>query len=306
MDNQEETENNNQKRFNIRNSWIYLAIIAILIGTNIFLFFQKRQSTAETLQVKEEINQVNSEKDVLQKEFDASLVRLDDLTGKNVELQKALESNNSEISQAKTRIQAILSKSNATEVELKEARGLIRSLNGRIESYEKQIASLKNENTKLTVERDSMVTDNSVLQQKVSLGKILHASNIRMIPIDLRRNGKKEKETNKARRVDMLRISFDIDENRLVESGEKELKIRIQNPDGDLLSNAALGSGSVVKKNGEILYYSIGKLIELEANSPVKDIDVDWKQSFDYQKGVYSVEIYYDGYLIGSGKAGLK
>lgn len=306
MDNQMETENNNPKRFNFKNSWIYLAIIALLIGTNIYLFFQKKETTNQVLQVKEQVNQVSSEKDVLQKEFDASLVRLDNLTGKNMELKKALESDNSEISQAKDRIQSILNKSSATEVELKEARGLIRSLNGRIESYEKQITGLKNKNASLTSERDSVVTDNSKLKEKINLGKILHASNIKMTPIDLRRKGKKEKETTKARRVDLLRVSFDIDENRLAESGEKDFKISIQNPSGDLLSNAALGSGSMLKHDGSTLYYSLNKSIELVANSPVQDIKVDWKQSSDYEKGIYTVEIFYEGYLIGSGKVSLK
>ena len=306
MDNLTDTQNNNPKRFNIKNSWIYLVIIALLIGTNIYLFFQKRQTKTQAIQMEEQLYTVSSEKDLLQKEFDASLVRLDDLTGKNVELRKALESSSSEIAQTKNRIQTILTKGNATEVELKEARGLIKNLNGRIEGYEKQIAGLKQRNATLSTERDSVAKFNTQLQEKIDLGKILHASNIQLIPIDLRRGGKKEKETTKARRVDFLRITFDIDQNRLVESGVKDIKIRIQSPDGNLLSNAALGSGSIVKHDGATLYYSLAKLVELEANRPLTDIHVDWKQSSDYLKGVYAVEIYYDGYLIGSGNAALK
>ena len=270
------------------------------------MFFQKRQTKIQANQIEEQLYTVSSEKDVLQKEFDASLVRLDDLTGKNVELRKALESSSSEIAQTKERIRSILAKGNATEVELKEARGLLKNLNGRIEGYEKQIAGLKQKNATLSTERDSVVQFNTKLQEKIDLGKILHASNIRLVPIDLRRGGKKEKETTKARRVDFLRITFDIDQNRLVESGAKEIKIRIQSPDGNLLSNAALGSGSMRKQDGATLYYSLGKLVELEASRPLTDIHVDWKQSSDYLKGVYAVEIYYDGYLIGSGNAALK
>jgi hypothetical protein len=42
----------------------------------------------------------------------------------------------------------------------------------------------------------------TVLEEKVKLGSVLHASNIRMVPIDLRRRGTKERETERARRVD--------------------------------------------------------------------------------------------------------
>jgi len=306
MDNQIESPDNEPQKFKIKNSWIYLTIIALLLGTNLYLFFQKKESATQAIQAQGRLTQMSSEKDVLQKEFDASLVRLDNLTGKNAQLEKALESSNSDVSQAKARIQAILNKSKATAAELKEARGLIKGLNLKIDSYEKQIAGLKQENANLTTQRDSISYTNTKLQEKVSLAQILHASNIRLKAIDLRRNGKKEKETTKAKRVDLLRISFDIDENRIAESGEKDLKIRITNPNGELLSNAALGSGSVVDHDGETIYYSLSKTIDLNANVPLKNIDVDWKQSADYQKGAYKVEVYYEGYLIGSGAAMLR
>lgn len=288
------------------NTWIYAVIIALLLGTNVYLFLQKDKSQQKVLETKQQLQQADTSLAALQSEYNASLARLDDLTGKNAQLDKLLKERDSELGKTKARIQEILAKNKATQQEIAEARGLISKLNTRITNYEQQIAQLKKENSTLTVQRDSVVVTNNDLQQKVNLAKVLHASNIRMKGIKLTHGGRKEKETEKARRVDLLRITFDIDENRLAESGNKELTICITNPDGELLSNAALGSGSFKTSDGQSRYYSVSKTVSLQTEQPVKDVNVDWQQSSEYVKGAYNVEIYHQGYLIGKGSVNLR
>ncbi|WP_118974259.1 hypothetical protein [Taibaiella koreensis] len=288
------------------NTWIYAVIIALLLGTNVYLFLQRNKSQQKLLESTQQLQQADTSLAALQSEYNASLSRLDDLTGKNAQLDKQLKEKDSELGRTKARIQEILSKNKATQQEVAEARALIHKLNTRIGDYEQQIARLKQENSTLTVQRDSVVVSNTDLQQKVSLAKVLHASNIRMTGIKLTRGGRKEKETEKARRVDLLRITFDIDENRIAESGNKELNICITNPNGELLSNAALGSGSFKTADGQSRYYSVSKAVMLQTEQPVKDINVDWQQSSEYAKGAYNVEIYHQGYLIGKGSVSLR
>lgn len=293
-----------QRRRN--NTWIYAVIIALLLATNVYLFLQKDKNQQKLLETKQLLQQADTSMATLQDDYNASLARLDDLTGKNAQLDKLLKQKDSELSKTKTRIQEILSKNNATQKEIAEARGLIRKLNSRIGGYEQQIAQLKKQNVALTVERDSVVVTNTDLQQKVDLAKVLHASNIRLRGINLTNGGRKEKETEKAKRMDLLRIIFDIDENRIAESGSKELNICIINPNGELLSNAALGSGSFKTSDGQSKYYSVSKSVALQTEQPVKDVNVDWQQSAQYSKGIYTVEIYHQGYLIGKGSVSLR
>jgi hypothetical protein len=288
------------------NTWIYFIIIVLLLGTNVYLFIQRKDAAKQNIIIKEQLHQTSTEKETLQQEYEASLARLDELTTQNARLNKDLQSGNSEIAKTKTRIQTILSKEHATQTELKEARGLIKSLNLKITNYEKQIALLKKENTELVVQRDSVATTNSQLQAKVNLAKLLHASNIRIKAINLRHGGRRERETIRAKRADLLRIIFDIDDNKLTDSGTKELKIRLVNPNGELLSNAALGSGSLTDHKGNIIYYSLSKKIDLETGVPAKDVDVDWSQSASYEIGAYTVEIYHEGYLIGKSSVSLR
>jgi peptidoglycan hydrolase CwlO-like protein len=288
------------------NTWIYLVIIALLLGTNVYLYLQKNKTTEQLSTSQVMLQQADTSLGQLQNEYNASLARLDELTGKNAKLDQQLKDKDSELGKTKSRIKELLTKSNATKADLAEARTLINSLNTTITGYEEQIATLKKENTDLTGQRDSVVKTNSDLSQKVDLAKVLHASNIRLKGINLTHSGKKEKETEKARRVDLLRITFDIDENRIAENGPKELQICITNPANELLSNAAFGSGSFTTADGASKYYSISKTVNLNTGQPVTDISADWQQSAEYAKGNYSVEIYHKGYLIGKGTVSLR
>lgn len=288
------------------NTWIYLVIIALLLGTNVYLYLQKNKTTETLVTSQEKLQQADTSIVQLQNEYNASLARLDELTGKNAQLDQQLKGRDSELAQTKARIKELLTKNNATKEDLAEARTLITKLNTEITGYEEQIAALKQENTQLTGQRDSVVKTNSELSEKVDLAKILHASNIRLKGINLTHSGRKEKETEKARRVDLLRITFDIDENRISESGSKELQICIINPANELLSNAAFGSGSFTTADGKSKFYSVSKTVNLVTDQPLKDIVVDWQQSSDYAKGAYNVEIYHKGYLIGNGTVSLR
>ena len=178
----------------------------------------------------------------------------------------------------------------------------------RIISY-KEIAELEKENTvltgqnkTLTKERDSTMTQNAAIKR---VGSVLTCSNIRMEPIHLRKNGK-EKETTKARKVDVLRIMFDIDENRIAESGTKQIYLRILSADGNVMTSPANGSGMLNTIKGDQMSFSLVKSVPLTQGQPLKNVMADWKQEGDYAKGVYTIEIFSEGYKVGSGTVTLK
>jgi hypothetical protein len=296
------------------NTWIYVVIIVLLLATNAYLFINKNTITEQKEMVEVEKAKSDSSYTQVKTEYDAALVRLDGLVNKNNQLDSIVNNKDGEITKLKSEINRIMSKSNASKAELEKAKRLVAQLNGKVKSYEEQIAQLKGENGKLvevngvlTKERDSTVTQNIGLQNKVKLGAVLHASNIRMTPIHLKNHGKKEKTTTKAKRVDIMRITFDIDENRIAESGMKELFLAITGPKGNLLTSAAYGSGvTSLAQGGGSLNYTLSKQIQLQQNMPVKNVDIDWKQEGDYESGAYKISIYHEGYLIGSGSVNLK
>lgn len=295
-------------------TWIYIIIILLLVVTNIILFTLKNKSDNKNNTAMDNYSEQKVANENLQIQYSAALARLDDLSGKNAALDKLLRDKNSEIGGMKANIEKILNDKNASALELVQARSLIRNLNTRIGGYEQQIGKLRTENATLVVERDNAQNEkatltqrNDELQQKVALAKVLHASNILIIPIDLRRGGNKEKETTRARRVDMLRIQYDIDENRVTEAGIQQIYLRIVDPTGQLLSNAANGSGAFQPSNaGQPILYSLSKDIMLKPNTPVQNLVMDWQQSADYATGDYTIELYNQGFLIGKQTVALR
>jgi hypothetical protein len=295
------------------NTWIYVSAIGLLLVTNIIMFMNRNKVADQRDDMEMQYATSDSSRRAVEAEYGAALVRLDELVSKNTQMDSMLSDKNGEIAQLKKQINAIISDKNATAADLARAKRLISSLNTKVRSYEERIAELEEENTNLTgqneslaKERDSTVSENKGLSQKVKLGGVLHASNIRMTPIDLRKGGRKQKETSKAGKVDVLRIMFDIDENRIAESGKKEIFLRISGPDGNVLSNAAYGSGVTTTSDGQSLNYTLLKQIDLQQNQPVNDVMIDWNQDSDYAKGAYKIDIFHEGYKIGGGSVTLK
>ncbi len=288
-------------------SMIYWVIILILLAGCIYLFVSKNQMAADNSS-KEKVEQkrmdsVLTDRAALQADFDAASAKIDQLVTENSRMDSALQGNKSMIAKLQSQIRTILSNKNATQAELKKARELITSLNDKTRDMEARIAELEKENKQLTGDNRTLTKKvDSTSAENVSLKKVaavLHASNLRMEPIHKRRNGK-EKETSKAKKVDILRIKFDIDENRIAESGSKQLYVRIISPEGAVLSTPANASGMMSTTKGQ-MSYSILKNIVLTQNEMVKDVTVDWNQDGDYSKGNYTIEIYNEGYKVGTG-----
>ncbi len=294
-------------------AWIPWVIILALGGIVIYLLQNKGKIEDQKEELLVENTRVDSSYNAVNTEYQASLARIDNLISQNEGMARELEDRNGEVARLKTEINRTLNKSNKTAADYEKARQLIKQLNSKVRGYEERIAELEAQNAELATanttvsrERDSTLTENTGLQQKVRLGAVLHASNIRMIPIDLRRGGSKEKETTKARRVDLLRILFDIDENRVAESGPKDLYVKIIDPDGNLISNAAIGSGVTTGAGGERIDYTLQKQVMLTQNERARDVNIDWSRQEDYRRGTYRIYIYNEGYPIGSGSVALR
>lgn len=292
------------------NTKIYWAIIALLLISNIYFIVTKNKVTEQRDQVQAEFNFSDSSRKAVEADYNAALVRLDDLVSKNNDMQNLLGDKDGEIAKLRKQIDAIIKNKNATAAELGQAKRLINLLNSKVQSYEERIAALESDNERLGVEKDMLVEERDALdaerEQLAKLGSILHVSNIRMTPIDIKRGGKKVSETQRAKRVDVMRIMFDIDENRIKETSVTEFFLRITGPAGTVLSNAAYGSGVTTLDDGSSINYTLSKLIEVQKNTKVSDVVVDWNQDSDYQTGDYRIEIYQGGFKVGSGNVTLR
>jgi cell division protein FtsL len=306
-----------QKKNNIPTILTALLVVALL-GTWGYIIYDKNQ-TKETIDQKETmIATTSTQRDQLQKELEDAAMRYDVLKTSNSKKDSAISVKDREIDNKKTRIQQLLNKTNATQAELAEAKRLISSLNGDIDGYKEQVAILQEQKTQLIGEKAMVISqrdrvqrnyDSSTLVIKekedlINVGSTLHASNFNIVGINERKSGK-EKTTTTAKRVDKLRISFDLDENMLSESGSKEIYVCITAPDGSPIAVQALGSGTFNTRQGQEKPYT-QKLDVNYTKNKRQSVSFDWKQGSNFNTGNYKIEVYNNGFKVGEGYKPLK
>lgn len=238
--------------------------------------------------------------DSLHSLYSALRLQMDELATKNTRLDSQIIEKDAAIYRLKYQVAHLSESNRRLNAELKKDKKMIASLEQEISdkarNFAEKIGLLQNERDQLAAQRD----DYRDRYNKVkTLASVLHASNFRLQALHLKHSGK-EKKTRKARKADVLRIFFDIDENRVAEDGTKSLYLAISDPEGQLLKDAT-GSGVFSNNNGAQTDFSILRQIDLKREEPVKNVIVDWKQEKDYEKGVYRIAIYNGGYKIGGG-----
>lgn len=294
------------------------ALVVGLLATWGYIIYDKNQTKENIDQKETMIATTSTQRDQLQKELEDAAMRYDVLKTSNSKKDSSITVKDREIDEKKTRIQQLLSKANATQSELAEAKRLISSLNGDIDGYKEQVAVLQQQKTQLISEKAIVVSqrdrvqrnyDSSTLVIKekenlIDVGSTLHASNFSIVGINERNNGK-EKTTTTAKRVDKLRISFDIDENMLTESGSKEIYVCITAPDGSPIAVQAMGSGTFSTRQGSEKSYT-QKLDVNYTQNKRQTVSFDWKQGSDFNTGNYKIEVYNNGFKVGEGYKPLK
>jgi len=299
---------------------IYGLLIAALLGTWGYIVYDKSKSNEKITQLQTQYSNVDSARNEVQQEYNDALARMDSLTGSNTQLQGELAERKSDIDKLKANIKSELGRKNA---DLSKAKSMIAELNGKINDMLAEIEQLKAQNQELTVtnqkvtaERDTVTAQKQVVEQTLAttqqekahvedIGSTLHASNINITGIDVKGSGK-EKSTSTAKRVDVFRVSFDLDENRIAPSGTKELYVCVYGPDGKPITMTSNGSGTFSARDEGDKVFTSKVTVEYEQGKRTP-VSFDWKpEAGKYQTGNYKVEIYQNGFKIGEGTKELK
>lgn len=297
-------------------------LLLALLGTWGYIIYDKNK-TKETIQQKAtQLATTTDEKDKLRKELDDATMRYDMIKTSSADMSHSKDSvvtqRDRDIAEKRVKIQQLLTKVGATNEELAQAKTLIASLNDDITGYKTQIETLQGEKLVLTQEKETVTKERdvakketedakAVIKQKedvIDIGSTLHASNFTITGINEKKSGK-EKTTTTAKRVDLLRISFDLDENRITESGNKTIYICITDPKGNPVTVEALGSGNFKTREGEDKFFT--EKVEVNyVQGQKQTIKVDWKQNSSFETGDYKIEVYNNGFKIGEGVRSFK
>lgn len=287
------------------------ALLALNIGIGINLYLGQK----EKKELMSQNENLVKDKNVLQKEVKDLEIELESLRAENSSLNVQLNEKDLAIEQKIKQIKNLLSKGKLSDAEYKKAKNEINSLRAQIEDYKAQVAELTKKNEELTTTVNSLSTDLTIEQQKsmeqskvidqknqqISRAKKLQASAIVAVGVRERKIfGKKEVTTEKASKVEEIKVKFNIDKNEIADAGEKDIFVKIIGPDGAPIT----GKLQKTMVDGTETLYTEKKTIEY-GNDRVEEV-IYCKKQGEYAKGEYTVEIFAEGYRIGSAKFTLK
>ena len=135
---------------------------------------------------------------------------------------------------------------------------------------------------------ESLNTEKSSLSEKVAIAAQLDA-----VGISMSLNDKKGKSTKKIEKAKNLQVNFSIAKNVTASNGVKTLYVRIQTPNGQVLTN-----GGTFDFENRSLQYSMKKQVEYTGNET--PVSMFWNISEFLSEGTYKVSIFADGHMIGS------
>lgn len=292
-------------------------LIGILSGLLIIsvAFITWQSNSNRTIIKEKEIQYVEIKelKDTLQKEHSETLSKLQDAESKIDNLTNTNIQSDKEIKSLKSKIKNILYKEKVTGKELETAKVLISELNVKITDYLKENDVLKQNNTKLTEENTSLQMDKNQLVQVldstkvekakadnvIDLGSTLVISNVSVQGLNI-----KGKKTEVAEKIHKLKFSFVINENRISLSGKKTIYFALINPLGKEIVVDGVSGVLSTKEYGQKLY--TGKTQLDYSKGLIQKADFDVEMSKVFVDGVYKVQIYENGMLVGDTRLELK
>lgn len=273
-----------------------IAVLAILlVGSLVYIF--KMSSDADTSKV--EMTNTITEKESVMKDLQELKTTYDAAIAENTSMSDELIQERDKV----VNLMSQLSKSKGDVASLSKYRTQFNSLQSNMKVLMTENENLKLANTTLTTQRDSTVVvlgesrknvealtgQNEELSKAVEMGSKLTVLNTRGSAFKVRSSGK-QIETDKARRADVLRVSFTIAENVIAKSGNKSFYVQVI--DG---KNNVIGDKKTENFDDDILTYSF--ITNVNYDNKTVQVTEDLKGK-DFVKGTYFINIFDKGQLV--------
>ena len=270
-------------------------LILLLIGVTALLFSEKKANY-------ELVQEFQLEKEDLENEYTKFAQQYDELklTVSNDSLSVLLEQEQTKTQRLLEELRTVKS-SNATEI--RRLKKELASLRKVMIGYINQIDSLN----RLTAHQQEIIADvtqkynaanrqisdlseeKKNLNKKVTLAAQLDATGINVLAVN-----KRDKKARRVKDIVKFKINFTITKNITAETGERIIYVRINKPDNSILTKNA---ANTFKYENRELLYSIKKYIEY--NGEEQNLTVYWDVEEFLYAGIYRVDIFADGNLIG-------
>ena len=277
-----------------------LSIIVIIQSVKIYLDSQDTATlTEQKANVEEDLAGTMLRLKEIQTELDQKITEIKRLGGDITDLQKA-----------KGEVDAQL-KRNVTK-----SSKAIRELKDRVEGYEEllkikdeEIEKLKSVNKELFSENKQLKTQKNVLNDsinrlattkdalatKVAIASQLKAENLSVMAVNSK--GKERESPFKNKQIEKLKVEFNLAENKVAPIEGKKIMIRVVDENGQVLFDVAKGSGTFILNNKEEFYTATQEIL---FDNTRQKLTFFYEKGSDYASGNYSIEVYTEGYPIGT------
>ena len=286
----EEFEAQKAVKKSLRGYRIVVIILAILLAGISVLYFSLNH------QQQQDYKLLAEDRDSIQSDLKSLIVEYDDLKYQNDTIAAQLQKASDMIEQLKYERRLNYNTIKKYQKEVGTLRTVMKNYLRQIDSLNKLNKQVIGENVNLRKEvstanlrADIAEERASELQNKVRQGSVLGARSISIIALN-----SKDKEVSRVKNATTLRVDFTVAANKLATTGNREIYLRIISPEGYLLATKAMPTFLF---NGEKLGYSASREIDYQ-NEDVS-VSIFYKGS-GFVAGAYKVELYSDGYLIGS------
>jgi regulator of replication initiation timing len=281
---------------------IVVILVLVVIAQAIKIYIDHQESVATESQL------MNTEEDLattmqkltdISKELDQKIVEIEKLGGDVSELEKAKAEIVAELSRTKRRdkqaisdlkdkvdgFQELLKIKDEEIIKLKEVNKVLLTEN----------TTLKTETNKLSDSLNRANISKEVLAGKVAMASQLKVENVKILAINER--GREREMPAKSKQIDKIKVSFNLAENNVAPVEGKNIVIRIVDGNGQVIFDVAKGSGTFMYNDKEE-FFTANQQILFDNSKQL--LSFEYSKGSSYAPGLYLLEVYTEGYKMGS------
>ncbi|MFC5683782.1 hypothetical protein ACYE2N_01445 [Flavobacterium sp. MAHUQ-51] len=278
-----------------------IAVLAVLlVGSLVYIF----KLSSDTEKVQTVLTTTVSEKESVLKDLEELKSTYDAAIAENTSMSD-------ELIQERDKVVSLMAEVKQSKGDLSAFKTKMNLLQNKLKALMAENEGLKNENTVVKAQRDStvvvlneskkyneaLVGQNDELSKVVEKGSKLTVLNIQSSAYKVRSSGK-EIETDKARRTNMLKISFTIAGNEIAKSGDKTYYVQVIDS-----KNNVLGEKKTINFDSMNLTYSFTSTVKYENKTVQVSENLPGK---DFQPGSYFINVFDKGELVSKSSFNLK
>ncbi|HKZ38204.1 MAG TPA: hypothetical protein VJ184_11165 [Chryseolinea sp.] len=279
-----------------------LSVVIVVQGVKIFLDSREKQEIKTDLtSTEQELATTERRLREISTELDQKIAEVKKLGGNVTDLEKAKADIESELNRSKR----------ATGKEIKALKDKVVGYETLLKLKDEEIEKLQSVNKELLTENTTLKTEKNVLGDsinrlsetkeelatKVAIASQLKVENFRIVAVNDR--GKERESPFKNRQVGQLKVEFNIAENSVAPVEGKKIMIRVIDENSQVLFDVARGSGTFILSGKEEFYTASQEIL---FDNTRQKLSFLYDKGSDYAEGTYTLEVYTDDYLMGSGQ----